>query len=138
MRNRSYSELSKLKTFEERYKYLQLRGKVGAETFGFDRYLNQTLYRDPRYRAARNKVILRDDGCDLGILDREVSGRGFVHHMNPITIADIENDNPDMFDPEYLIFTSENTHNAIHYGDETLLFKMPEERRPNDTAPWRK
>lgn len=138
---RSYSELSRYKTFEERYEYLKLKGRVGDETFGHNRYLNQQLYqRDPRYISARRKVILRDNGCDLGIDGLFVvrPRRGFVHHMNPITIEDIENDNPDIFDPEYMVFTSDETHNAIHYGDDSFLVKMPEERKPNDTVPWRK
>lgn len=135
---RRYSELITLPTFEERFRYLQLKGSVGRDTFGFDRYLNQLFYqRNPKWKAAREFVILRDNGCDLGIEDREIHGRILVHHMNPITIKDLEEESEFLLDPEYLISTVHNTHNAIHYGDEDLLIKNPVERRPNDTCPWR-
>lgn len=135
---RTYTELSKLQTFEERYEYLKLGGKVGVETFGFDRYLNQLLYKDPRWLDARDEVIVRDNGCDLGISDREIQGKILVHHMNPITKEQILMGDPVLFDPEYLISTMKSTHDAIHYGDENLLMKDPIERTPNDICPWRK
>lgn len=136
---RCYSELSKLKTFEERYEYLRLDGIVGEETFGFDRYLNQQFYQnDPDWKRTRRIVIMRDLGCDLGIEDREIHGRIIVHHMNPITMYDLVNRTKYLLDPEYLICTLDSTHNAIHYGDEQLLMKGPVERTKNDTCPWRK
>lgn len=138
MTNRSYHELSKLKTFEERYAYLRLNGKVGEETFGFDRYLNQSLYKDPEWLEARDIVILRDNGCDLGMPDREIQGRILVHHLNPITKDQILRRDPIIFDPENLICTAKNTHDAIHYGDESILIKTPIDRKPNDTCPWKK
>lgn len=135
---KSYSELSKLKTFEERYEYLRLKGRVGEETFGFDRYLNQILYqRSHKWKHARDQVILRDNGCDLGVEGYEVPGKILVHHMNPITIEDVEQERDYVFDPEYLISTSLNTHNAIHYGDANLLSRGPIERTKHDTCPWR-
>lgn len=133
---RSYTELKKLKTFEERFNYLKLTGEVGADTFGYDRYLNQKLYKSKKWRSSRNKVIIRDNGCDLGLEDYPVHGRLIVHHMNPITIEDIENDNPDIYNPEYLITTANDTHQAVHYSDDRLLKTKPVERRPNDTSPW--
>ena len=135
---RTYSELMTLSTFEERYRYLKLGGKVGAETFGHDRFLNQMLYKNPKWKAARDTAIIRDNGCDLGIDDRDIGGKIYVHHMNPITIEDIENESEFLFDPEYLICVSHNTHNAIHYGDESLLILDPVERTENDTCPWRR
>lgn len=135
---RTYSELIELPTFEERYRYLQLDGKVGEETFGFDRYLNQMFYKSKEWRSVRNHVILRDNGCDLGIEGREIHGRILIHHMNPITKEDILNRTDFLMNPEYLISTIETTHNAIHYGDEDLLMKDPIERRKNDTCPWKR
>ena len=136
---RTYSELSQLSTFEERYKYLKLDGVVGEETFGFDRYLNQQFYqKDIEWLNARKKVIMRDTGCDLGIEGREIHGRIIVHHMNPITKYDLLNRTKYLLDPEYLICTLKSTHDAIHYGDENLLMKGPVERTKNDTCPWRK
>lgn len=136
---RTYSELITLPTFEERYRYLRLDGQVGAETFGFDRYLNQKFYRtDPEWLAVRDDVIIRDNGCDLGILDREIHSRIIVHHMNPITKEDILRRTKYLLDPEYLICTIKRTHDAIHYGDETLLLQGPIERTKFDTCPWRK
>lgn len=136
--NRTFTELSKLKTFEERYRYLRLAGIVGEATFGYDRYLNQMLYTSDKWRKARQLVIIRDNGCDLGIEDYQINDKVIIHHMNPITIEDIENGNPDIFNPEYLICVSDRTHKAIHYGDENLLPKKPIERRPGDTCPWRR
>ena len=138
MNIRTYSELSKLNTFEERYQYLRLNGSVGEETFGFDRYLNQMLYRSQRWKRIRDKIIIRDNGCDLGIEGREIHGRIIIHHMNPIFVSDIEKESKFLLDPEYLIATTHNTHNAIHYGDENLLIKAPIERTKNDTCPWRR
>lgn len=135
---RTYSELIKLSTFEERYRYLKLDGKVGEETFGFDRYLNQMFYKSKEWRSVRNHVILRDNGCDLGIEGREIHGRILIHHMNPITKEDILNRTDFLMNPEYLISTIETTHNAIHYGDEDLLMKDPIERHKNDTCPWKR
>lgn len=136
---RTYSELITLPTFEERYRYLRLAGRVGADTFGFDRYLNQVVYqRDPRWKEARDIVIIRDNGCDLGIEGREIHGKILVHHMNPITMDDLLHDRDWIFDPEFLISTMLTTHNAIHYGDENLLMKAPIERTKNDTCPWKR
>jgi hypothetical protein len=136
---KTYSELITLPTFEERYRYLRLGGRVGADTFGFDRYLNQVVYqRDPRWKDARDIVIIRDNGCDLGIEGREIHGKILIHHMNPITMDDILNERDWIYDPEFLISTMLTTHNAIHYGDENLLMKAPIERTKNDTCPWRR
>ena len=134
---RTYSELSKLLTFEERYEYLRLGGKVGEETFGFDRYLNQLFYKDPEWKAIRDHVIIRDNGCDLGIPGREINSRILVHHMNPITKEDIVKRSDFLLNPEYLICTVKNTHDAIHYSDESLLIKDPITRTKNDTCPWK-
>jgi hypothetical protein len=137
---RTYSELITLPTFEERYEYLRIGGKVGEETFGFDRYLNQMFYKTDEWRAVRNQVIIRDCGCDLGVADREIprGTRILVHHMNPITADDILHRTDYLLDPEYLICTIKNTHDAIHYGDRSLLCTSPVERRKNDTCPWRR
>lgn len=134
---RSYSDLRRLTSFEERYHYLRLSGRVGVDTFGYDRYLNQMLYTSRRWRKTRDLIIIRDNGCDLGVGDREIYGKIIIHHMNPITLEDIEEDRDEIFDPEYLISTSSNTHTAIHYSDESLLPKLPIIRRQNDTCPWR-
>lgn len=134
---RTYSELRTYKTFIDRYNYLKLRGSVGVETFGFDRYLNQVLYRSRRWRRTRDGIILRDNGCDLGVEGYDIYDKIIIHHMNPLTIEDIENDVDDIYDPEFLISVSFNTHQAIHYGDESLLPKEPIERKPYDTCPWR-
>lgn len=135
---RTYSELIKLQTFEERFRYLQLNGRVGEETFGFDRYLNQKFYNDPEWLRIRDQVIIRDNGCDLAIPDREIKTRILVHHMNPIDKEDILRRSDFLLNPEYLICTIKATHDAIHYGDESKLIIMPPERRPNDTCPWRR
>ena len=134
---KTYSELITLPTFEERYQYLRLGGAVGEETFGFDRYLNQAFYKSKEWLSIRDEIIIRDNGCDLGIEGREIYGRILIHHMNPITKEDILNRTEFLLNPEYLISTVKNTHNAIHYGDDSLLFKAPIERRKNDTCPWR-
>lgn len=135
---RTYTELSRLPSFEERYRYLRLTGQVGKETFGFDRYLNQVFYRSQRWKRIRDEVILRDNGCDLGVEGYEIYGRIIIHHMNPITLEDIERESIYLLDPEFLICTVHNTHNAIHYGDENLLITAPIERTKYDTCPWRK
>ena len=135
---RTYSELIEFPTFLERYRYLQLRGVVGEETFGFDRILNQIFYKSREWADIKRHVIVRDNGCDLGVEGFEIQGRILVHHMNPITLRDIERRSDILLNPEYLISTVLSTHNAIHYGDESLLPIAPPERRPNDTCPWRK
>lgn len=133
---RTYSELSKFETFEERYAYLRLGGEVGASTFGFDRWVNQWFYRTTEWRRARDIVIVRDEGCDLGVPGHEIHGRLLVHHMNPITPEDLERGLAWVLDPEFLVCTAHRTHNAIHYGDDSLLPKPPVERRPGDTTLW--
>ena len=136
---RTYSELITLPKFEERYEYLKLNGVVGEETFGFNRYLNQEFYqRDKEWLRIRDYVIIRDQGCDLGIEGREIRGKIIVHHMNPITKDDLLKKTEFLLNPEYLICTLKSTHDAIHYGDENLLMKGPVERKANDTCPWRK
>lgn len=134
---RTYSELIKIPTFKDRFEYLRLDGKVGEETFGFDRYLNQIFYKSPEWKAVRDFVIIRDHGCDLAMAGHEIFGRILVHHMNPIRIEDIVNRSKYLLDPEYLICTIKNTHDAIHYGDGSLLITGPVERTKNDTCPWR-
>ena len=136
--NKCYSELITIPTFIERYRYLRLGGKVGEDTFGFDRYLNQIFYKDPEWLRTRDLVIIRDGGCDLAVPDREILSRILVHHINPITKEDIINRDPKLFDLENLISTVKNTHDAIHYGDENLLIIEPIERSQNDTCPWRR
>ena len=134
---KTYSELIELESFLDRYRYLKLGGQVGVDTFGFDRYLNQQFYKLKEWKLTRAKVIVRDLGCDLGVEGLDISGTIIVHHINPITINDVKNRNPILLDPEYLISTQLNTHNAIHYGDESLLISStPLERRPNDTTLW--
>lgn len=135
---RTYSELISLHTFEERYRYLRIGGTVGEETFGFDRYLNQAFYKSKEWQTIRNQVIIRDDGCDLGIEGQTIYDRVLIHHMNPITVEDILERSEFLLNPEYLICTRKNTHDAIHYGDESLLNLDPIERAPNDTCPWRR
>lgn len=136
---RTYTELSKLKTFEERFEYLRLDGKVGKETFGFDRIFNQIFYRSVEWKRVRDQVIIRDCGCDLGVPGHEIYGqRILIHHMNPISLEDLERRSEILMNPEYLITTIHNTHQAIHYGDEDLLIKLPRERTKNDTCPWKR
>ena len=137
MRIRTYSELITLPTFEERYKYLRLSGIVGEETFGFDRFLNQDFYRSREWKAVRDFIIVRDNGCDLAMEGYDIHGRIIIHHMNPVTIKDIQENSAFLMEPEYLISTTLSTHNAIHYGDESLLIKEPIERSKNDTCPWK-
>ena len=134
---RTYSELITLPTFKERYEYLKLNGRVGEETFGFDRYLNQAFYKSEEWRAVRDYVIVRDNGCDLGIEGHEIFGKILIHHMNPISTRAILDRSDLLLNPEYLICTIKNTHDAIHFGDENLLIVAPIERRKNDTCPWK-
>ena len=135
---RTYSELIRLPTFEERFRYLKLDGLVGKDTFGFDRYLNQEFYRSKEWKEVRDFVIVRDNGCDLGMDGYEIVGRIYIHHMNPITVNDIVHSSDFLLNPDYLICMSHNTHNAVHYGDEDLLVTAPVERRKNDTCPWKR
>ena len=137
---RTYSELLTFPTFKERYNYLRLNGKVCDETFGFERYLNQTFYKSEEWLRVRRKVIIRDNGCDLGVLGREIPETVpiLIHHMNPITKEDILLHTDLLLNPEYLISTIMRTHNAIHYGDESMIdLSIPVERKPNDTCPWK-
>lgn len=134
---RRYKDIRNIKSFLERFEYLKLFGKVGESTFGWDRYLNQEFYSLKKWKDVRNEVIIRDNGCDLGIDGYSIPKGVIVHHMNPITKDDILECKDELFDPEFLICVSPATHRAIHYGDESLLPKNPIERRPNDTCPWR-
>lgn len=134
---RTYRELIRLPSFRDRYEYLKLSGQVGQETFGFERYLNQSFYHSSEWRPIRDRVIARDLGCDLGMEGYEIHGRIYIHHMNPITVEDIRQATDLLTDPEYLICTTHNTHNAIHYGDASLLLTEPVERTPYDTCPWK-
>ena len=135
MRIRTYKELSRLETFAERFQYLKLVGEVGKETFGYDRWLNQVLYHSDEWHRVRNQIIIRDNGCDLGIPDLEIRGRILVHHMNPITEDDILQHSDFLLNPDFLICVSHNTHNAIHYGDDSIL-KTWRAREPGDTKLW--
>ena len=134
---RTYSELITIPTFEERFEYLQLKGSVGKDTFGYDRYLNQVLYRSPEWKRLRNQIIIRDDGCDLACDGYDVYGKVLIHHLNPITVEDVLARSRKVFDPDNLVCVSHNTHNAIHYGDVDLLVARPIIRTKNDTCPWR-
>ena len=136
MRTRSYHELRQLSTFEERYDYLKLGGEVGEATFGFDRWINQQFYTSRAWRQVRNRVILRDDGCDLGIPGYEIESKLLIHHMNPVTAEALVNGEEWLLDPEFLITTSKKTHNAIHYGDSSLLPRPYIARGPGDTRLW--
>lgn len=139
MGNKCYSELSTLPTFEDRFKYLQMNGQVGLDTFGHARYLNQNFYKSAHWKRVRDYVIVRDNGCDLGCPDRPISGQVYVHHIVPIVPEDIINNNIEkLLSPENLISVSLETHNALHYGDESILHKYDtHERRPGDTCPWK-
>lgn len=134
---KTYSELIRFKTLEERYRYLRIGGRVGEETFGFDRWMNQVFYKDPRWRDIRDEVITRDNGCDLGLEGYDIHGKIFVHHMNPVTKDDILHNFGSLLNPEFLISTSKRTHDAIHYGNEDLLPQSPIVRTRNDTCPWK-
>lgn len=135
---RTYTELMKLQTFEERFRYLKLVARVGEETFGFDRYLNQQFYHSQEWKSIRNEIIIRDNACDLGITGREMNKGIIIHHMNPITKDDLIHQSDFLLNPDYLICVSKKTHSAIHYGDESLLFDGLVERSKNDTCPWRR
>ena len=134
---KSYSELLKFDNFLDRYRYLRLGDKIGDETFGYDRYINQIFYHSPEWRSFRNEIIIRDNGCDLGIDDYEIHGLIIIHHINPITKNDILFRDKKLMDPENVICVSDITHKAIHYGDESLLPIVMDERYPYDTIPWR-
>ena len=134
---RTYSELILLPTFEERFKYLQLNGRVGDDTFGFDRYINQKFYRSSDWKRIRDQIIIRDNGCDLALEGYEIYGRILIHHMNPITVKDVELSTEYLMNPEYLVCVTHNTHNAIHYGDEKQIITGPIVRTKNDTCPWK-
>lgn len=134
---KTYQELSRINDFYERFEYLKLKGAVGESTFGWHRYINQMLYRSRRWKSTRDKVIIRDEGCDLGVPGFEIYDKILIHHMNPITIEDVEEDRDCVYDLDGLICVSFNTHNAIHFGDRGLLPRLPIERRPGDTCPWK-
>ena len=134
---RTYSELITIPTFEERFEYLQLKGSVGKDTFGYDRYLNQVLYRSPEWKRLRNKIIIRDNGRDLACEGYDIHSKVLIHHLNPITVDDVLARSRKVFDPDNLVCVSHNTHNAIHYGDVDLLVTGPIIRTKNDTCPWR-
>jgi hypothetical protein len=137
MSRKLYSELITLPTFEERFEYLKLNSAIGAETFGYDRYLNQCFYRSRDWLNIRRDIIVRDNGCDLAMEGYELCGRIMIHHLNPISVDDIIYRRPNLLDPENLVAVSFDTHNAIHYGDKDLLQSQPVERKPFDTCPWR-
>ena len=134
----TYTELSKLKSHKQRFEYLKLNQQVSEETFGFDRYLNQKFYRSAEWKRIRDYIILRDNACDLGIEDREIDNRIIIHHMNPLTKYDVINQTEFLLNPDYMICTTKRTHDAIHYGDEDILFGEFIERSKNDTCPWRR
>lgn len=136
MRIRTYSELRRIETFEERFEYLALRGHVGRSTFGFDRYLNQRFYTSTQWRQLRHQIIVRDNGCDLGVEGYEIHSRLYVHHMNPLMPEDFVDGEEHILNPDFLITTTHLTHNAIHYGDKSLLPRPLAERRPGDTKLW--
>ena len=135
---KTYSELIEIPTFLERYRYLRIGGAVGKETFGYDRYLNQILYKSDKWKRFRREIIVRDNGNDLACDGFQIFGKILIHHINPITVEDVLHRDPRIFAPENVISTTLNTHNAIHYGDESLLMIAPVERSKNDTCPWRR
>lgn len=137
MNTKTYSELMSFKTFEERYRYLRCGATVGEDTFGYARHLNQAFYSSIEWKRFRRGIIIRDQGCDLGIEDRIISGQIFLHHINPLTVDDLLHRRECLMDPENVICVSFNTHQAIHYGDENLLIQEPTERTMNDTCPWK-
>ncbi len=137
MSTKTYSELITIPTFEERFQYLQLKGSVGKDTFGYDRYLNQVLYSSPEWKRLRNQIIIRDGACDLACEGYDIHGRILIHHLNPITVDDVLARSRKVFDPDNLVCVTHNTHNAIHYGDANLLVTGPIIRTKNDTCPWR-
>lgn len=134
---KTYSELITIPTFEERFEYLQLKGSVGKDTFGYDRHLNQVLYRSPEWKRLRNQIIIRDCGCDLACEGYDIHSKVLIHHLNPITVEDVLSRSRKVFDPDNLVCVSHSTHNAIHYGDVDLLVTGPIIRTKNDTCPWR-
>lgn len=136
MKIRTYSELITFDTFKDRFNYLKLGGAVGQDTFGFDRYLNQAFYKSKEWKGIRNQIILRDNSCDLGIPERDIYDRVYVHHMNPISVGDLENEDY-LMNPEFLICTTKQTHNAIHYGNLDSTIQIPKERTKGDTCPWK-
>lgn len=136
MKVRSYSELRRFDTLETRFRYLQLNGQVGDSTFGFDRYMNQLFYQSAEWRQIRRLVIIRDEGCDLGIPGYEIHKGLYIHHMNPMTIDEISSGDPRILDPEFLITVTHKTHNAIHYGTEQQLPRLPVDRKAGDTKLW--
>jgi hypothetical protein len=133
---RTYRDLRRLETFEERFRYLALKGEVGVSTFGFDRHMNQSFYRSTEWRRIRNHVIARDEGCDLGVPGYEIGSGLLIHHMNPMTVEDLVHGEEDILNPDFLITTTHRTHNAIHYGDESLLPKKYVPRQRGDTKLW--
>lgn len=135
---RTYSELIQIPSYKERFEYLRLDGQVGRDTFGYGRYLNQVFYRSQKWKSVRDQVIIRDNGCDLAMEGYDIYSKIIIHHMNPITIKDIELESDYLMNPEFLICTTHNTHNAIHYSDSNLLIMAPVERTKNDTCPWRR
>lgn len=137
MKIKSYSEMCSFSTFIERFNYLKLNGKVGIETFGFDRYLNQVLYCSQEWKRFRRQVIIRDNGCIFGLDGYNINGRLIVHHINPITLEQIEQRDPMIFSMENVVCVTHNIHEAIHYGDESLIPTDPIIRKPNDTCPWK-
>lgn len=136
MMNKNYSDLSNLTTFDERFEYLKLGGGVGRSTFGFDRYINQQFYMSHEWQSVRQFVIVRDNGCDLGIFDHEIHVGPLIHHMNPMNAEDILHNEEWILDPEFLILTNHNTHNAIHFGTNKIMPKVVTERSPRDTKLW--
>lgn len=134
---KTYTEMMSYSNFKDRYRYLKLAGRVGEDTFGFDRYLNQAFYKSVEWLTVRNEVILRDNGCDLAHPDYEIIGRIYIHHLNPIRKKDVLERSNFLFDLENLVCVSYDTHQAIHYGDENMLYSDPIIRTPNDTCPWR-
>lgn len=137
MSKKNYTELKELKSFDERFDYLKLVGSIGIETFGFDRYLNQSFYTSREWKQVRREVIVRDESCDLGILDRPIFGAVRVHHMNPVSVEDLELGRDIILDPEFLICVSHNTHNAIHFGNKKSIVSLPTERKKGDTTLWK-
>ena len=135
---KTYLELIQLDSYDERFEYLKIGGFVGEETFGSDRYLNQALYTSPEWRKFRNRIIVRDNGCEMGLDNLKINKRVIIHHINPITPEDIVNRDPKIFDPNNVVCVSHALHQAIHYGDKNLLPVMPVERTPHDTCPWKK
>lgn len=139
MNDKSYSEMITMSEFDDRFRYAKLDGKVGMDTFGFDRYLNQQFYRSKEWKRLRDQIIIRDNGCDLGVPGHEIYGKIYIHHLNPLSPEDITESTEKLFDPNNLVCVSAETHNAIHYGDESILEKNKiVERSPGDTCPWKR